>query len=70
MTSHHQPIYDPPAVPLGKIKRFGLFGPKYEVCQVLHPVDDGDWLLAIKLIESGETAEYRYSHMVDDPEAQ
>ncbi len=37
---------------------------------MLHPVDDGDWLLAIKLIESGETAEYRYSHMVDDPEAQ
>jgi hypothetical protein len=61
--------YEPPTVPLGKIKRFGPVGPKYEICRVLKPIDDGDWLLAIKLIESGETAEYRYSHMLDDPEA-
>ncbi len=61
--------YEPPAVPLGKIKQFGPVGPQYEIRRVLRPVDDGDWLLEIKLVDSGEIADYRYSHMLDDPEA-
>jgi hypothetical protein len=58
-----------PAVPVGKIKSFGPFGPKYEVGLALRPVGDTDWLVEIKLIESGETAEYRLSRILDDPEA-
>lgn len=61
--------YGPPAIPLGKIQRFGPVGPQYEICRVLRPVEDCDWLLAIKLVDSGEITEYRYSLMVDDPEA-
>lgn len=61
--------YEPPTVPIGRIKRFGPVGPQYEICRVLRPVDGGYWLLAIKLVDSGEITEYRYSHMVDDPEA-
>lgn len=59
----------PPPVPVGEIKRFGPFGPKYEVGRALHQLDDGDWVVEITLIESGEKAEYRLTHLSDDPAA-
>jgi hypothetical protein len=59
----------PPTIPVGKIKSFGAFGPKYEVGHAIRPVDGGDWLVEIKIVETGETAEYRLTHLLDDPEA-
>ena len=61
--------YAPPTVPIGKIKCFGSFGAKYEVGQPVRQLDDGDWMIAIKLVDTGEAVEYRYSHLQDDPEA-
>ena len=58
-----------PAVPLGLIKSFGPIGSKYEVMEPLRRLDDGDWMVRIKLVETGEEAEYRYTHLMDDPEA-
>ena len=58
-----------PPVPVGEIKRFGPFGPKYEVGRALHQLDDGDWMVEITLVESGEKVEYRLTHLSDDPEA-
>lgn len=62
-------VVAPPTVPVGKIKSFGPFGPKYEVGQVLRQLEDGDWLVEITMVETGEKAEYRLSHLSDDPEA-
>jgi hypothetical protein len=59
----------PPLVPVGRIKSFGAFGEEYEVGQALRQLDDGDWLVEIKMIKTGETAEYRFTHIHDDPEA-
>lgn len=59
----------PPTVPVGKIKSFGHFGPKYEIGQVLRQINDGDWLIEITMVESGEKAEYRWTHLREDPEA-
>jgi hypothetical protein len=59
----------PPPVPVGKIKSFGPFGPQYEVGPALHPLDDGDWMIEITMIETGEKAEYRLTRLIDDPEA-
>lgn len=59
----------PPAIPVGKIKSFGPFGPKYEVGHVLRQLDDGDWMVEIIMIETGEKAEYRLTRLCDDPEA-
>lgn len=59
----------PPPIPVGKIKTFGAMGEEYEVGQPLRQLEDGDWLVAIKLIKTGETAEYRLTHICDDPEA-
>ena len=62
-------VATPPSVPVGEIKRFGPFGPKYEVGRALHQLDDGDWMVEITLVESGEKAEYRLTHLSDNPEA-
>ncbi|MFZ5592885.1 MAG: DUF5397 domain-containing protein [Pseudomonadota bacterium] len=59
----------PPPVPVGKIKSFGPFGPKYEVGQPLRQLDDGDWMVEVTMVETGEKAEYRLTHLTDDPEA-
>jgi hypothetical protein len=56
-------------VPVGKIKSFGEFGPKYEVGPRIRQLDDGDWLIEIKLVETGEKADYRLSKAIKDPEA-
>lgn len=58
-----------PSVPVGTIKSFGAFGQKYEVGQPLRPLDDGDWLIEVVLVETGEKTEYRLSHLKDDPKA-
>lgn len=62
-------LIEPTALAQGRIKSFGVFGPKYEVGDTLRQLADGDWMVRIKLVESGEEAEYRYSHLVNDPEA-
>jgi hypothetical protein len=55
-------------IPIGKIKRFGDTGPKYKVGQALLQLEDGDWLVEIQMVETGEKSEYRLSHILDDPE--
>ena len=59
----------PPPVPIGKIKSFGPFGPKYEVGQALRRKDDGVWVVEVTLVDSGERAEYRLIRLLEDPEA-
>ena len=67
----HAVVQSPP-VPVGKIKSFGLFGPQYEVGQPVRQLSDGDWLIEVTMVETVETvekAEYRLTHLADDPEA-
>ena len=58
-----------PSVPVGRIKNFGEFGPRYEVGQPVRPLPDGDWMVSVTLVETGEETEYRLSHLNDDPMA-
>ena len=58
-----------PYIPLGKVKTFGLLGPKYQIGQALRQLQDGDWMVEINLVETGETAEYRLSRLSEDPDA-
>lgn len=62
-------LITPPPIPVGKIKSFGDVGEKYQVGQALRQIGDGDWLVEIKMIATGETAEYRLTHILGDPEA-
>jgi hypothetical protein len=59
----------PPFIPVGKIKTFGNIGEQYEVGQALRQIENGDWLVKIKLVTTGETVEYRLTHILNDPEA-
>ncbi len=56
-----------PSIPIGTIKSFGSFGPKYEVGQPLRRLDDGDWIIEVVLVETGEKTEYRLTHLDQDP---
>ena len=58
-----------PQIPVGKIKSFGDLGPPYQVGQAVQRLPDGDWLVGITLIETGEAAVYRLSRLIVDPEA-
>ncbi|MCA6221001.1 DUF5397 family protein [Photorhabdus antumapuensis] len=58
-----------PSVPVGTIKSFGAFGPKYEVGKLLRPLEDGDWMIEVVLVETGEKTEYRLTHVNNDPKA-
>ena len=54
---------------VGTFRRFGPVGPVYEVAGVIQDLGDGDTLMKVTLVESGEEAEYRYSNIVDNPKA-
>jgi len=58
-----------PTPPVGKIKTFGPFGPKYEIGQATRQLDDGDWMIEVTMVETGEKAEYRLTRLTEDPEA-
>jgi hypothetical protein len=51
---------DPVASLLGSIKTFGLVGPPYKVNKPLRQLEDGDWLVQVTLVQTGEPAEYRF----------
>ena len=52
---------------VGEVRFFGTYGPKYQVERTLRQLDDGDALVEIAFIESGETTEYRLSGVLEDP---
>lgn len=54
-------------IPTGQVKTFGDFGIMYEVGNVVRCLDDGDMLMEVTLVESGEKVEYRLSCINSDP---
>ena len=56
-----------PQALLGTYRRFGPVGPVYKVVDVIRELDD-DTLMKIIVVQTGEEAEYRYTHILDDPE--
>lgn len=57
-------------IPTGCIKQFGQFGVPYVVDEVAEFLPDGDVLVNITLLQSGEKDIYRLSHLLEDPEAE
>ena len=57
-------------IPTGCIKQFGLFGVPYVVGEVAEFLPDGDVLVNITLLQSGEKDIYRLSYLLEDPEAE
>jgi Family of unknown function (DUF5397) len=69
--THSAPSLTPAEIAgiVGAIKTFGEIGDPYEVLGVSRPGSEGDWLMKIRLVKTGEEAEYSYRHILEDPKA-
>ncbi|MFM2344717.1 MAG: hypothetical protein RLZZ210_1328 [Pseudomonadota bacterium] len=56
-------------IPKGQINTFGEIGPPYKIGEPIKKLDNGDWLVEITLIQTGEITEYSLSHILNDPKA-
>jgi hypothetical protein len=52
---------------VGTWRRFGAAGPVYEIIAAGKELPDGDHLMRIRVIESGEEVDYRLTEILDDP---
>ena len=52
---------------VGSFRRFGLFGPPYEVLGPGATGGSGEPRMRVRLLESGEEAEYGLAHVLADP---
>ncbi|MFT5588337.1 MAG: hypothetical protein ACI9ZF_000502 [Bradyrhizobium sp.] len=57
-----------PTLP-GVFKTFGVFGPAYQVIDAVRQPADGDRLMRVRLLETSEEVEYRYTPVLNDPKA-
>lgn len=56
-----------PSALIGTWRRFGPVGPVYEIIGTLGDLPDGDILMRVRVLESGEEADYRLTHVLEDP---
>jgi hypothetical protein len=56
-----------PANLVGTWRRFGIAGPVYEIIAAGHALPDGDHVMRVRVIETGEEVDYKFSEVLDDP---
>jgi hypothetical protein len=54
---------------LGQFKTFGAAGPAYEIVAGVKALPD-DWLMQVRVLESGEELELPASQIVQDPNSE
>ena len=52
---------------IGTWRRFGPFGPVYEIVAEGQKLPEGDETLRIRVIETGEELDYKLVDILDDP---
>jgi uncharacterized protein (UPF0128 family) len=52
---------------VGTWRRFGELGPVYEIIAVGKELPDGDRLMRVLVVESGEEADYKLHDLLEDP---
>ena len=52
---------------VGSFRRFGVEGSDYEVISIDDGTPDGDVYLQVQVVETRETLDYRFTHIVNDP---
>ena len=57
-------------IPTGAIKQFGQFGVPYIVGDMAEKLPNGDILVNITLLETGQKDLYTLSSLLEDPEAE
>lgn len=56
-----------PAQLVGSFRRFGLYGPVYEIVAVASVSPVEGLLMQVRVLESGERLDYPLSDILDDP---
>ncbi|CAK0758816.1 DUF1905 domain-containing protein [Azospirillaceae bacterium] len=51
----------------GRWRRFGLVGPVYEILGKEKDLPDGDSLMRVRVVETGEEIAYKLTDIMDDP---
>ncbi len=59
----------PPHVPSGAVKKFGALGQRYEVGKLIRQLENGDWIVEVTILDTGEKVEYRRTLLLQDPDA-
>ena len=54
-------------VPTGTIRSFGEYGVNYVVYDVNSQLPDGDWLVNVEVLDTGEKFKYKLSKIIKDP---
>ena len=56
-----------PQTLVGTWRRFGAVGPVYEIVGLGTELPDHDRLMRVRVIETGEEVDYRFTDILDDP---
>jgi hypothetical protein len=56
-----------PSSLVGTWRRFGAVGPVYEIIAAGKELPDGDRIMRVRVVESGEEVDYRFTEILDDP---
>lgn len=67
MTQPQASFIPDPITLVGTCRRFGAFGPAYEIIGVGAEEPLGDRWMKVRVLESGETVDYKFSDILDDP---
>jgi hypothetical protein len=57
----------PPEIPHRDVRSFGPHGPVYEVIEPLYLREDGEWMIQVRLVRTGECHAYPYRQYLRDP---
>jgi Family of unknown function (DUF5397) len=52
---------------VGGFRRFGVEGPVYEILGIGEAAANGDVFMRIRVAESGEQLDYRFTQILNDP---
>ena len=52
---------------VGTWRRFGVVGPVYEIVKAGDELPNGDRMMRVRVLESGEEVDYKLTDILDDP---
>ena len=52
---------------IGTWRRFGLVGPVYEIIALGKALPEHDRWMRVRVVETGEEVDYRFTDILDDP---
>ncbi len=64
---NERPALGDPRCLVGTWRRFGIIGPVYEIMGIDHQLADGDWMMRVRVLDTGEEVGYKLTDLMDDP---